>query len=109
MLTLSVYSKPTGCTACSMTKKKLTDLGIPHELFDITDTTDDTLDALALAAKLQIKEAPVCVVGPPSSVPLVDRQDITVWSGYRPDLLEHFADRLRLALDTTDSTEAVAA
>ena len=107
-LHLTVYSKPSGCQACRMTKKKIEALGIHAESFTVVDVTADTpaaADALLLAEKLQIKEAPICVVGThPSSVPLVDRQDITVWSGYRPDLLEHVAPQL-----SAEGEEAVAA
>lgn len=95
-LVLTIFSKPS-CTACTNTKRKANADSLPFQEFDITDGSPWALDAMKLAGALLIKEAPLVIVGPASSVPFAERQDITVWSGYRPDLLEHFSPRLRTA------------
>lgn len=74
---VTLYTKPQ-CPQCDFTKRKLTDLGIPYEVFDITENPF----ARGFAQALGYKSAPVVVVS----------NDVH-WSGYRPDRLNGLAQR----------------
>lgn len=71
-----VYTTP-GCQPCRATTRKLSELGIRHELEDARDPGN-----LAAIRFLGHTSAPVVVVG--------DEH----WSGYRPDLIKQLAERI---------------
>ena len=73
---VTVYTTPK-CMGCMLTKKWLTDRGIPFESVDLTDPANIN-DYQAIRA-LGHTSAPVVAVGQGYEV---------VWSGFRPDLLE---------------------
>ena len=68
---VTVYTKPS-CVQCTMTKKQLDKLGIPHETIDITADPE----AHAFVTGLGYSAAPVVVAGEDH------------WSGFRPDRLK---------------------
>lgn len=72
---VTLYTKP-ACPQCTFTKKKLDDLGVPYQVFDITDNpwARGTVTAMGYSA------APVVVVSWTQH-----------WSGYRPDKLNALA------------------
>lgn len=75
---VTVYSKP-ACPQCQFTKKKLDDLGIAYEVFDII--TDPW--ARGTVQAMGYRSAPVVVVSMTNH-----------WSGYRPDRLNALADNV---------------
>jgi len=80
---VTVYTLPS-CMGCNLTKRKLTELGIPFE--------EQALDAPQNAAKADElraaghRQAPIVVL---SDGPFTTEHN--VWHGYRPDLLEQLA------------------
>ncbi len=73
---VTVYSKPK-CVQCDATKKKLDQLGIPHETIDVSEDPD----ALDYIKSLGYLQAPVIVAGDDH------------WSGYSPDRLKWLAQQ----------------
>lgn len=68
---ITVYTTP-ACPQCSMTKKKLDDLGIEYEVVDVSTN----VDSLDYVRSLGYSQAPVIVTEDDS------------WSGFRPDKIK---------------------
>lgn len=75
---VTVYEKDK-CTACTNTKRKLEDVGLPYETADLMEPMN-----LAAAKALRHMSAPVVVVGDDS------------WSGFRPDKIDELVKQLEL-------------
>ena len=73
--TVTVYSKKP-CVQCTATLRKLSELGVEHDILDATLS-----EHLGLIKGLGYTQAPVVTVEDASG--LVDH-----WSGYQPELLE---------------------
>lgn len=76
MTPITVYEKDR-CSACTNTKRKLDEVGIPYVVKDATEPGN-----AAAIAELNYKQAPVVVAG--------DEH----WSGFRPDKIEELLKRL---------------
>lgn len=74
-LNVTVYTKP-GCQPCRGTKRLLDKLGIEYDEIDFTQDPE----ALTFVRSLGHQEAPVVYV-----------DDMTHWSGYKPDLIRSLA------------------
>ncbi|MDO3055618.1 glutaredoxin electron transport component of NrdEF [Mycobacteroides abscessus subsp. massiliense] len=74
---VTLYTKP-ACPQCQFTKRKLDELAVPYQVFDIS--TDPW--ARGFAQALGYRSAPVVVVS----------NDVH-WSGFRPDKLNGLAER----------------
>lgn len=70
-----VYSKP-NCPQCDMTKKELDRLGIKYKVVDLTQDHE----ALTRLKDLGYRQAPVVEAGN------------YVWSGYKPKLIQEYAE-----------------
>ena len=69
---IKVYSRP-GCVHCNATYKKLDEAGIPYEVIDASQDADAT----ELVKNLGYMQAPVVYL-----------DELTHWSGFRPDLIK---------------------
>lgn len=74
---VTVYTKP-GCVQCNATYRKLDAKGINYKVIDVS--LDD--EALAITKELGYMQAPVVVT------------DTDHWSGYNPDKIEEYAQRI---------------
>jgi len=70
---VTVYTKP-ACQQCELTKRALTERGIPFEVDDITKPEN-----LTAALALGYTSAPVVIAGDQG------------WAGFRPDLIEELS------------------
>ena len=78
MTAATVYTKP-NCVQCTMTKRALTEKGVPFEEADILDPQN-----LEAAKFLGYMAAPVVVAGDDH------------WAGFRPDKINALVERLNL-------------
>jgi glutaredoxin-like protein NrdH len=79
--TTTVYTLPS-CPQCTATKRKLTELGIPFEVVDLSEP--EQADTLVEFKAMGLLSAPIVETVPADGTP-------QVWSGYRPDLLAALA------------------
>ena len=77
---ITVYSKPS-CVQCNATYRTLDKLGLPYQVIDLTQ--DEA--ALTEVRAMGYQQVPV----------VVDEDDH--WAGFRPDLLQAAARRVRAA------------
>lgn len=80
---VTVYTLPI-CQQCNMTKRKLTELGIPFDTADLTDSEHSW--RVDYFKERGLLSAPIVVLsdGPGTT-------EHNSWSGYRPDLLGQLA------------------
>jgi glutaredoxin-like protein NrdH len=77
MMTVTVYTTGTSCSACTATKRHLQRRGIAFTELPIDD------DVLAAASELGFASAPIVCVS-------IGDQDQS-WDGYRPDRIDRLA------------------
>lgn len=74
---IKVYSRP-NCVQCNATYKKLNEAGIQYEVIDASQDADAT----EFVKGLGYMQAPVVYV-----------DEITHWSGFRPDLINELKEQ----------------
>jgi glutaredoxin-like protein NrdH len=79
--TTTVYTLP-ACPQCTATKRKLTELGVPYVVVDLSEP--EQADTLVEFKAMGLLSAPIVEAAPAGGTP-------QVWSGYRPDLLAALA------------------
>lgn len=81
-MSITLYTKPTGCFGCKQTKEKFDAAGVPYEDIDITDPAN--AEALAyVTEELKYSQVPIVVV-----------DDEDHWSGLDPDNITRICARL---------------
>lgn len=80
---LTLYSKP-NCVQCNATARKLDQLGIKHDVIDLTED----LNAYRAVKALGYMQAPVVAVTYPDGT-------VEDWGGYRPDKLTAYAEAIK--------------
>lgn len=92
---VNVYSQP-ACQACRLTKKRLLDLGIAYQEFDIS--TDDQAYEFVVNG-LGAQEAPVVALfnEPDYTLPVADwvMELDRFWTGFRPEKITELIDLLK--------------
>lgn len=78
-MTITVYTKP-DCVQCNATYRALNAVGITYETVDLTESAT-SLEHVKALGYLQ--------------APVVITDDGTHWSGFRPDLINELANRLK--------------
>lgn len=78
-LTLTVYTKP-ACVQCTATIRALNAAHIPHATIDLTES-DTSMERVKALGYLQ--------------APVVITDDGEHWSGFRPDLINDLATRIK--------------
>lgn len=87
-MSITVYIKPTGCSQCRMTKIVLDRMGLQYETVDVTQD-DEALEFITDA--LGFQQVPVVLLDG-RTVQNRNGEELTSWSGLRPDLLEQLKE-----------------